>query len=184
MRCSVPLGSRAHGQAAIRPSRKFRIGDGHRSYPYHAWACGRGHRYVVDADIKAYFDSIDQDLLMGLVSRRISDKRVLRLLRQWLRAGVMDAGEVKASTLGTPQGGVISPLLANIYLDALDRVWERQCSHLGRLIRYADDFVVLCRTRVDAEEALRRLRIVRGHLRLTLHPDKTRLVDLGVGKGE
>lgn len=143
---------------------------------------GRGHRYVVDADIKAYFDSIDQGLLMGLVSRRISDKRVLRLLRQWLRAGVMDAGEVKASTLGTPQGGVISPLLANIYLDALDRVWERQCSHLGRLIRYADDFVVLCRTRANAEESLRRLRIVLGHLRLTLHPEKTRLVELGLGK--
>ena len=143
---------------------------------------GRGHRFVVDADIKAYFDSIDQGRLMELVERRISDKRVLKLLRQWLRAGVMEEGTVKASALGTPQGGVISPLLANVYLDVLDGVWERQCSHLGRLIRYADDFVVLCRTRADAEEALRRLRIVLGLLRLTLHPEKTRLVDLGVGK--
>ena len=143
---------------------------------------GRGHRYVVDADIKAYFDSIDQGRLMELVERRISDKRVLRLLRQWLRAGVLEEGEVRASSMGTPQGGVISPLLANVYLDALDGIWERQCSHLGRLIRYADDFVVLCRTRADAEEALRRLHIIMGLLRLTLHPEKTRLVDLGVGK--
>ena len=87
----------------------------------------------------------------------------------------------KATSWGHPRA-VISPLLANVYLDALDGVWERQCSHLGRLIRYADDFVVLCRTRADAEEALRRLRIILGRLRLTLHPEKTRLVDLGVGK--
>lgn len=143
---------------------------------------GRGHRFVVDADIQAFFDSIDQGILMTLVEQRISDKRVLKLLRQWLRAGVMEEGAVKASTLGTPQGGVISPLLANIYLDLLDGAWERECSHLGRLIRYADDFVVLCRTRADAEEAMRRLHVVLDVLRLKLHPTKTRLVDLGLGK--
>jgi group II intron reverse transcriptase/maturase len=143
---------------------------------------GRGHRYVVDADIKGYFDSIDQGILMSLLRRRITDRRILKLLCKWLKAGVMEEGAVRTLTTGTPQGGVISPLLANVYLDVLDRVWERQCRHLGVLVRYADDFVVLCRSKADAEEALRRIRILFGHLRLTLHPEKTRLVELGLGQ--
>ena len=143
---------------------------------------GRGHRFVVDCDIKGYFDAIDHDLLLERLSRRISDRKILKLLRKWLKAGVMEDGEVRGSVLGSPQGGVISPLLANVYLDYLDSVWVRQCQHLGVLVRYADDFVVLCKTREAAQEAMRRIRIVLERLRLTLHPEKTRVVELGVGK--
>lgn len=143
---------------------------------------GRGHYWVVDADIRSFFDTIDQGVLMERLQRRISDRRVLKLLRKWLRAGVMEEGKVKKATSGTPQGGVISPLLANVYLEALDETWERDCRHLGRLVRYADDFVVLCRKRSQAEAALRRIREILETLSLELHPQKTRLVELGLGK--
>jgi len=143
---------------------------------------GRGHRYVVEIDIERYFDSIDHEKLMKLVELRVSDRRVLKLLRKWLKAGVLEEGRIEGTELGSPQGGVISPLLANIYLDALDGIWERRCRHLGRLVRYADDAVVLCRSRADAEESLRRLGIIMERLSLKLHPDKTRIVELGLGK--
>ena len=143
---------------------------------------GRGHRFVVDGDIRQFFDRLDRKRLMELLRRRISDRRVLKLLRQWLEAGVMEDGTVRETLAGTPQGGVISPLLANIYLHVLDETWERECRHLGLLVRYADDFVVLCRTRAQADEALRRVREILTGMGLELHPEKTRVVELGLGR--
>ncbi|MGO9964766.1 MAG: group II intron reverse transcriptase/maturase [Acidimicrobiales bacterium] len=140
----------------------------------------KGRQFVFEADIRNFFGEIDHERLLEMVESRVSDRRVLKLIGQWLRAGVLEAGVLSETVTGTPQGGVISPLPANIYLHAFDRAWAER--GVGEVIRYADDFVVLCSSWQQAEEAQRRATAILGDLGLSLHPDKTGVVDLRQGK--
>jgi group II intron reverse transcriptase/maturase len=139
----------------------------------------RGRRFVVEIDIANCFEAIPHDRLVRAVEERVSDQAVLRLLRVLLRAGVMEEGQVRRTVTGAPQGGVVSPLLANIYLHRLDRAW--QSDRHGVLVRFADDAVVMCTTREQAEAALARLRLVLADLGLEPKESKTRIVHLAEG---
>jgi group II intron reverse transcriptase/maturase len=139
----------------------------------------RGLTNVVEADIVDCFGSIPQGRLMKAVARRITDGAMLGLLKRWLKAGVMEDGVWKETITGTPQGGVISPLLANIYLDAFDQYWRKEGLNAkhgqnAQVIRYADDLVIL--TDKEAGPVLERLKEVMGRLGLVLHPEKTRII--------
>ncbi len=157
----------SHG---FRPGRKPHdaIGQIERSITF------EGYREVIDADLKGYFDSIPQDLLLELVGRRISDRRVMSLIKAWLKCGVMEEGNVRRSTTGTPQGGCISPLLSNVCLHAFDKMWQLYGPKGTKLVRFADDFVILCRH--SGHQVLRRVREFLARLRLTLSEEKTRVV--------
>lgn len=134
-----------------------------------------GHDWVVDADLKSYFDTIPQDRLLALVKTRVADGRVLALVESFLRAGVLETAKGWQPTeRGTPQGGVISPLLANVYLNPLD---QQMATAGWEMVRYADDFVILCRSAAEAQNALAAVRTWVSEAGLTLHPEKTRVVN-------
>jgi RNA-directed DNA polymerase len=140
--------------------------------------------WIVDADIAGFFDTVRHDWLIRFVERRVGDRRILRLIRKWLKAGVMEDGVVAAGEAGTPQGAVISPLLANIYLHNVFDLWahrwrSREAQGAVILVRYADDIVAGFEHRADAERFMAAMRGRMGAFGLRLHPDKTRLVEFG-----
>jgi RNA-directed DNA polymerase len=134
-----------------------------------------GYRYVLDADLKSYFDTIPHDRLLSLVRQRVADGRVLALIEAFLNQSILEEMNEWKPTEGTPQGGVISPLLANIYLHPLDELMRDRGFEMTR---YADDFVVLCRTAEECSRALEMIRAWVTETGLTLHPEKTRVVDM------
>jgi len=138
----------------------------------------QGYREVLDADIAGFFDNLPHSVIMAAVAAQVADGNILNLIEKFLRAGVMEEGVFKPTTVGTPQGGVISPLLANIVLNHLD--WQLH-EHGFRFARYADDFVVVCQTHAQAEEALTLVAQTLAQLGLSLSAEKTRITTYGKG---
>ena len=146
---------------------------------------GQPVHHLVEADIKGFFDNVDQEQLMTFLRHRIGDKRVLRYIKRFLKAGIQDDGQYKASERGTPQGGVISPLLANIYLHYTLDLWfekrvKRQCRGYARLIRYADDYVVCFQLKQDASDFKDAMEIRLNKFHLEIAPEKTKQLEFGV----
>jgi RNA-directed DNA polymerase len=135
-----------------------------------------GYTHVVDIDIQSYFDTINHERLLKLLEEDVSDGKLLTIIERFLKAGVLEDGGWHLSEDGTPQGGVISPLLSNLYLDELDHLMEARGI---AMTRYADDMLILCKSAREAEEALEAVRDWMDHAGLTLHPEKTRVVDMG-----
>ena len=138
----------------------------------------QGYIWIIDADVEKFFDSVDHKLLMRFVAEEISDGKVLSLIESWLKAGVMNKGKQEETPVGTPQGGVISPLLANIYLHEMDK----QVANIDsiRLVRYADDFVILCKTKEEAERTMKQVKEILTWLKLRLNKTKTKIANVNI----
>lgn len=169
--CSYGFRPKRNGHQAIEQVSKY-------------LACGC--KWVIDMDIKSFFDTIPHERLITLLENRITDKWIIRYIYRWLKVGIMDGNEIYYTTTGTPQGGVLSPLLANLYLNELDKVWTekdyanryKQDSHL---IRYADDFVVLCPSEEIAKNLYKEIETILTNLELKLNQEKSRIVHLKEG---
>jgi RNA-directed DNA polymerase len=144
----------------------------------------QGTQYIVEADIKGFFDNVDQDQLMGFLAHRIADKRVLRYIKRFLKAGIQEDGVYRASDRGTPQGGVISPLLANIYLHYTLDLWfqrrfQKSCTGTARFIRFADDYVACFKQEADAKRFRMEMEQRLNQFGLEIAPEKTRILEFG-----